>query len=90
MCLLLFVCLFLFVFWNLKKAPEDSVPSDTFPILVYKLEILSEVRYCVCSLFVCFLLRQCILQENSLTVVDIYYSNVKNYKYQFSRVCALI
>ena len=27
------------------KAPEDSVPSDTFPILGYKLEILSEVRY---------------------------------------------
>ena len=26
------------------KAPEDGVPSDTFPILGYKLEILSEVR----------------------------------------------
>merc|ERR1712051_228398 len=41
------------------KAPEDGVPSDTFPILGYKLEILSEVRYCdflllfVCCLFVC-------------------------------------
>ena len=35
------------------KAPEDGVPSDTFPILGYKLEILSEVRYCVyCCLFV--------------------------------------
>ena len=36
------------------KAPEDSVPSDTFPISGYKLEILSEVRNCIyCCLFVC-------------------------------------
>ena len=27
------------------KAPEDTMPSDTFPILGYKLEILSEVRF---------------------------------------------
>ena len=36
------------------KAPEDGVPSDTFPILGYKLEILSEVRYWFIVVFLSF------------------------------------
>ena len=38
------------------KAPEDLVPADTFSIMGYKLEILSEVRFCL-LFFVSLLLR---------------------------------